>query len=441
MLTIHSDAALVDAPLTIHISKLDPHAKTTLSVSTQDGMGRDWRASALFEADENGVIEVAKQAPLSGSYSGVDPMGLIWSMCPLQGELPASMFFPEGNKPLSLHFKVISGGKVQAEKIIDRQFLALDVEQEDVEQDGVAGRCYFPKGAGPFPAVMLCAGSSGGIRDQVGTAALLASHGFATFILAYFNYANLPKTLYEIPLETFRVGVQWLQKHPKVIANRIALLGASKGAEGVLAATAFLPDIPIRALVAISPSAVVWQGIGRGKPEERPSWSLDGKPLPYLKLNAAKILPQFMLAKLIRRLRLGKLFPALVRTKLLPAYADVKKATTAVKNATIPVEKIKAPLLLISGAEDRLWPSTWMSQQIIKRRRENHHNEDQHLNYAHAGHTIRFPYQPVTIPWVSFPNSPMTLEMGGRPRANAEAFADSWQKTLHFLREHLYESY
>ncbi len=35
-----------------------------------------------FSADAAGTVDLGRDAPISGSYSGVSPMGLIWSQCP-----------------------------------------------------------------------------------------------------------------------------------------------------------------------------------------------------------------------------------------------------------------------------------------------------------------------------------------------------------------------
>lgn len=48
---------------------------------TDDG-GWHWTSHAVFQADATGTIDLASQAPLEGSYAGIDPMGIFWSMTP-----------------------------------------------------------------------------------------------------------------------------------------------------------------------------------------------------------------------------------------------------------------------------------------------------------------------------------------------------------------------
>ena len=52
-------------------------------MTSQDRTGRTWTASADFRADAHGRASTA-QAPTSGSYSGVNPMGLVEALSPGQ---------------------------------------------------------------------------------------------------------------------------------------------------------------------------------------------------------------------------------------------------------------------------------------------------------------------------------------------------------------------
>ena len=42
--------------------------------------GTLWRSHATFVADANGTLDLTQDAPLSGDWKGVEPMGLVWSM-------------------------------------------------------------------------------------------------------------------------------------------------------------------------------------------------------------------------------------------------------------------------------------------------------------------------------------------------------------------------
>ena len=47
--------------------------------------GRFLRARATFEVAEDGRVELGRDEALSGSYAGVDELGLLWSMQPVDG--------------------------------------------------------------------------------------------------------------------------------------------------------------------------------------------------------------------------------------------------------------------------------------------------------------------------------------------------------------------
>jgi pimeloyl-ACP methyl ester carboxylesterase len=70
----------------------------------------------------------------------------------------------------------------------------------------------------------------------------------------------------------------------------------------------------------------------------------------------------------------------------------------AVAAASVPVEKIEAPVLLISGTDDRLWPSTRLSEMAIERLKAHDRPfPREHLRYEGAGHMIAPPgYEPAS---------------------------------------------
>ena len=87
-------------------------------------------------------------------------------------------------------------------------------------------RCPSPTAR---PAIMVLGGSEGGIQWAADTSELLARHGFVTLAVPYFKMPELPSQLEEIPLEYFVTALRWLQAHPAVDAQRIGIVGASKG--------------------------------------------------------------------------------------------------------------------------------------------------------------------------------------------------------------------
>jgi len=101
------------------------------------------------------------------------------------------------------------------------------------------------------------------------------------------------------------------------------------------------------------------------------------------------------------------------------------------KASIIPVEQINGPILLISGEDDRMWPSARMGDQIVERLVTGRHRFPVvHRRYAQAGHLMRTPGVPTTTLRNRF-------EYGGVPSAQAAANRAAWIETIAFLRAHL----
>ena len=109
----------------------------------------------------------------------------------------------------------------------------------------------------------------------------------------------------------------------------------------------------------------------------------------------------------------------------------------AVERATIPVEKTKGPILLVSGTDDQMWPSSALSDIAVRRLEAHDHPFTfRHLKYDGAGHTILVPYGPLTLRVVAVPadgSAGRLYSQGGTPKADAQAGVDAWRNTLEFL--------
>jgi hypothetical protein len=61
--------------------------------------------------------------------------------------------------------------------------------------------------------------------------------------------------------------------------------------------------------------------------------------------------------------------------------------TELVRDALVPVEQIHAPVLLLSGKSDSMWPSSKMGDLVVQRLAKAHHPfEYRHVAYDDAGH-------------------------------------------------------
>lgn len=121
------------------------------------------------------------------------------------------------------------------------------------------------------------------------------------------------------------------------------LCGTSKGAEAALLVAAHDPRID--AVVAISPTSVVWGNIGPGADgvswPERSSWTLKGLPFPFVPTD-----PNWKASCVDGVVSYRGLFE-----HCLTAFKE------EAGKAAIPVEDISATVMLVAGGDDALWPS------------------------------------------------------------------------------------
>jgi len=202
-----------------------------------------------------------------------------------------------------------------------------------------------------------------------------------------------------------------MERHPRLRPERFGIVGTSKGAEAALLIAT--RDRRVGGVVAFAPSSVAWSCICP-RPEE-PSWTRRGEAVPFVGPGADPTYappPGFPLEPAVHFLH------------------RLRQAGARGEAAAIPVEDIAAPLLLIAGADDRLWPSAEFVARIRERlRRAGGSREPVVLTYEAAGHLIGIPNLPSGSTIVGG-----RLETGGSPEGNASASRDAWPKVLRFLR-------
>lgn len=367
-----------------------------------------WESFATFRADDKGVVDVSSMTPLYGTYDKASAMGLFWSMLPIGVTNPESFGFATPD-PMIVKITAEAMGKVLTSVEVKR-LRAFDdrVTRQSVRTDGIVGTLFYPNIPGKYSAVITVGGSEGGLSE--GRARLLASRGYTAFALAYFGIETLPKALAEIPLEYFAKSIAWLKTQPSVNPDRIVVLGASRGGELALLLGATYPQ-EIKGVIAYVPSSVAIQSV-----QGPSSWTLGGKPVPFLRVPFTPECSSFTSKK-----------PPVLN-------CDFQKALdhqAAVAAASIAVEKINGPVLLISGTQDQLWPSSRYSDMVVARLKTNNFPfAYEHLRYEGAGHFIGIPYFPANQ------TQTVALDGGGNAEANGTASADSYAKVLDFLNKY-----
>jgi uncharacterized protein len=286
--------------------------------------------------------------------------------------------------------------------------------EEKIQEDGFHATLRMPDGRGPFPGVVALGGSDGGTPEYFLN--LLPNEGFACLALTYWGTRETRMAFTEIPLEGVECALRRLGTHPRVVARdgRVGLIGASRGGELALLAAATFPSL-VGPVVAYTPSSVAWVGIDMSLPPDvtRSSWSYGGQPLPYVPFP-----PDALPEKTERGL------------SLLPMCEGGLGDAAAVERAAIAVERAAGPILLVSGGDDRVWPTGRMCEQVVERMARHGRARDvTHLHYPRAGHML-FPYRRPSDTLIPA----MPADLGGTREADAEAHRAAWPAVVAHLR-------
>jgi len=198
-----------------------------------------------------------------------------------------------------------------------------------------------------------------------------ANKGFTGLSIPYIRREGLPKLPEEINLEYFEKALGWLQNQPEVDPDKIIVMGASRNAELALVIASMFPEL-VGGAVAYAPSSVSWSNtvLPFNSNKLKPSWKYQESDIPYVPMDK------------ISGNDSNKI-------ETLEYWKSGLAKTDFVAQAAIKAENINGPILLFSGRDDRVWPSTFMADMIEER--VNQHNFKypfQSIKYENAGHLI-----------------------------------------------------
>lgn len=351
--TLHvtPSTALVDAPARIDVDGLGAGDRVVVSATATDVEGATWTGSESARADERGDARL--------------DAGMLLAVMRPRGSAAVSYLHSEGVTHVRLAASV--DGRAVGHSAVARTIVAPGVRDRHltVARDGLAGDFFTSPNARGTPVVAI-----GGSEGSVPTlqAAMLAAHGHPALSLSYFHAPGLPRELVRIPLEYFQRALRWVSA--RTGAQRVGLVGISRGGEGVLIIASHYPGL-VAGVAALVPGSEYFPSPTR---RNVPAWTIGGRPLPLYQ--------------------------------------------------PIPVERIRGPVLTVSAGRDAVWPSGEYATEIQERLR---HSRFPHpdLRYAAAGHDLGFaaPYVPVVDP----------TQKGGAPAADAAARAALWPRLLEFL--------
>ncbi|XP_059901622.1 peroxisomal succinyl-coenzyme A thioesterase-like isoform X1 [Gadus macrocephalus] len=408
ILSVCPSRALSTEKFRVLVENLPPGLSVTLHSLHCSEMKDYWEAFGHYVADNKGTVDVSQEASLGGTYTGKEPMGLLWSMIPVPGSKEHAILFKlYVETPQEVLISVFQGHLSEgfrqkpplASVVAERWFMAPGLKTIRVREKEIEGILYIPPGPGPFPGVLDVSGFGGDVTAY--RPAMLAAQGFVAFGVNY----SLPGRKFTV--DYFLRAFEFLQEHPLVISNRVGLIGMSLGAIVVL-------NMACRT-EAISPRCCV---------------SINGSHL-LMEESVDKLLNNVFQMK-EHTIRRNEQNHVTMRGMQLPIPNE----------ATINMENINCPLLLVVGEDDLNFPSAECAELMAKRM---HTAGKEHLltilSYPGAGHVLHLPNSNLIriSRWrFSFFDQKETILWGGHPKPHAFAEEDSWDKILAFLKQHLY---
>ncbi|XP_056266620.1 acyl-coenzyme A thioesterase 5-like [Pseudoliparis swirei] len=319
---------LFDEPVQVKVDGLRSSQMVTVRARATDERGVAFSSSATYRADGGGVVDLERDPSLGGTYTGIEPTGLLWSMKPAT---PHKRFQrTNAMNPHVVKFSVEEqeeGGRVLAEATNERLLIGDGVSRKTIKDGNIRGVLFTPPGEGPFPAVLDLYTFGGGLSER--RASLLASRGFLVLTVALYGHEDMPKAIQVVHLDYFEEAIRLLKKQNGVGSNDIGVISMSKSADLALSIASFLSGVAATVWINGCCSNVMLPLHFRGK-----------QLLPGLRLDVDKLIPPK-----------DESGAADGRKVLRDPLAEENQA------ALVPVERAECVFLFAAAATDHNWDS------------------------------------------------------------------------------------
>ncbi|XP_060081590.1 acyl-coenzyme A amino acid N-acyltransferase 1-like [Ylistrum balloti] len=410
-LSVHPHNVMVDERVSVRVSGLASNQKVTIHSWIKGKKGEIFASCGCYQAENDGTVDLESTPASSGTYTGTNGMGFIWSMRPNPGQKSPRLRLLQMDvtKPQLVNISVHSGhlsltdlcqsssNQPLVTEVLTRWYKSPNVNREPVMSGRLRGTLLIPNGAGPYPGIIDIYGAGGGIMEH--RAALLASQGYAVLALPFFGYQDLQKNLNDLDLNYFKEAVTFLDTHTHVQSGGIGIMATSKGAE-------------------------LGQFLAIHSPLVKAIASING--MPYLSFSPVHD---------------GHItYPHAIELDL-SLYEQTEEGIVAKPGHCFDTSKFfklwesDVKVLSISGTDDmNVHPD--LQQLQVKCFPPNKRDNIELVVYQGAGHLIEPPYSPLCR--ASFNRLLQTcMVWGGKPADHAYAQEDSWRRILDFFHKHL----
>ena len=237
------------------------------------------------------------------------------------------------------------------------------IKQSLHKADGV----LYPVTGRKDKIVITLSGSEGGLEHAGKLAKYLQDNGIPALALGYFKTKHSVKTLNNIELENIKAAIHWLTS---LGYEKIGIEGCSKGAEYASAAAIAFHELSC--VILKIPSWFYSEGMNGTRPSGTSCWSYEGKEIPYTPYKTRKL-------PVIQEMLKHKEYNIL-------AINTGKKINPA---SIIPIEKIKAPILMFSTEVDTIWPSRESCEKMEERLNIHEFSyPHKHICFKHMSHMM-----------------------------------------------------
>ena len=161
-------ASQIDEIMRISVAGLLRKQRVTLKTNLTGDSGERFESFAYYIADEQGRVCVSSQPSVGGSYTGVEPMGLMWSMKLSPGQDEAIRLLKKDvTKPYIVNLDVFDGhlrlggeqksvGEPLTSATFEKSYMKAGVRRIPVREGRLRGTLFLPPGDGPFPGRSIC---------------------------------------------------------------------------------------------------------------------------------------------------------------------------------------------------------------------------------------------------------------------------------------------
>lgn len=229
-----------------------------------------------------------------------------------------------------------------------------------MEKDGFVGH-LAETDENSDTAVIVIMGGEKSVLPAIKVAERFAEYGIVGLAVSLYDAEGLPKSVDRIPLDMFKCAISYLKNELKI--KKVSIYGMSMGS--LFAAMTAINIGEVDSVIMVSPSHTIFEGSDNKKHMTGHSlMTLNGKEFPFVKQDFEN-------------------------KAMWQAFNDAYKDKKLEENASIPIEKIKARILLIASDSDESWPAGYSVKYMEKRLKANNFAYDyKTIIYHNASHAL-----------------------------------------------------